>query len=283
MAFTVPQTSHAPRPVDLSDILRGARQLAADFDGSIVKDHEKDYMSSPLVVKAAELAALINQRYNLATVTGGRISRAKDWADASRTLLFAENGGVLYNPIDFSRRYEILVDEDEARFITHTVAPMLEKFLNSTFPGYEKSEGKHTMATYHKPQAVPIEEFKTAAFAFLESLSPEITSRLFYTHSHTLIDINHKGATKARAIRHIAGVTGVRPSKFVFYGDGSNDVPAFDAVLIANGKVIIPSNRDNVVKSWELKRSEDKRVFIHPFSATECYIDILDGLKRGSN
>ena len=266
---------------DLSVVLRKTNLIAADFDGSIVPDHLKNYIEDPLVLRAAELIrGLGATQYRFATVTGSRISRAMPWAEESMTPLFAENAGVLYDPREPSTKPRLLIDQEEADFIIKQIAPKIEAFLDRTFPGYEKSDGKLTMATYHKPENVPIEEFKDAVFDFIATLPLEARKRLFTTYSHTLVDINHKGADKSRAIRFMSVFFGIGVDRFTIYGDGDNDRPAFDAALSGNGTVIVPANHDKKVGEWLTGRTGDQRVVRHHLESTECLLDILSSLKR---
>ncbi len=266
---------------DLSVALRKTGIIAADFDGSIVPDHLKNYIEDPLVLKAAELVRGLGvTQCRFATVTGSRISRAKPWSDESGAPLFAENAGVLYDPRAPSGKLRLLIPQEEADFIIKQVAPKIEAFLDSEFPGYEKSDGKLTMATYHKPENVQMADFRDAVFGFVATLPFEVQDRLFTTYSHTLIDINHKGADKSRAIRFMSELFGIGIDRFTVYGDGDNDRPAFDAALAGNGTVIVPANHDKNVGEWLLGRAGDQRIVKHHLESTECLLDVLSGLRR---
>lgn len=281
MVSRMATSSFAQGHTDLSIVLRKTNLLAADFDGSIVPDHLKNYLDDPKVLRAAELIrGLEGTKFRFATVTGSRISRAKPWADESGAALFAENAGVVYNPRNPSEGIRLLIAQEEADFITGNIAPKIEAFLDSTFPGYEKSDGKLTMATYHKPEHVPIEDFKDAVFGFIASFPIEAQERLFTTYSHTLVDVNHKGADKSRAIRFMSEFFGIGVSKFTIYGDGDNDRPAFDEALAGRGTVIVPANHDKKVGEWLQRVEGNPLVVKHHLESTDCLLDILESLRR---
>ena len=281
MVSRTASSNFAQGHADLSLVLRRTSLLASDFDGSIVPDHLKNYLEDPKVLRAAELIrGLEGTKFRFATVTGSRVSRAKPWADESGAPLFAENAGVVYNPRTRSEGIKLLIAQEEADFIIGNVAPKIEAFLDSTFPGYEKSDGKLTMATYHKPEHVPIEDFKDAIFGFIASLPIDTQERLFTTYSHTLVDVNHKGADKSRAIRFMSEFFGIDASRFTIYGDGDNDRPAFNEALAGNGTVIVPANHDKKVGEW-LKGVEGNPLVVkHHLESTECLLDILASLQR---
>ena len=281
MVQSMSRARAVPAGKNLASALRSTALLGADFDGSIVPDHLNDYLSNPKVLHAASLVRGLNPtKHKFATVTGSRMSRAKPWADESLSPLFAENAGILYDPRSPSRKPILLIGQEEADFITKNVAPKIESFLDSTFPSYEKSDGKLTMATYHKPENIGIDEFKDAVFGFISTLPKETQERLFTTYSHTLVDINHKGADKSRAIRFMSDLFGIGVGRFTFFGDGDNDKPAFEAVLEGGGSVVIPANHDRKVGEWLTGRKEGERILKHGAESTDCLIDILSEMHR---
>ncbi|MCL4365445.1 HAD-IIB family hydrolase [Candidatus Marsarchaeota archaeon] len=271
----------AEQKTDLSVVLRRTLLIASDFDGSIVPDHMQNYHEDTRVIEAAELIReLTSKGYKFATVTGSRVSRAKLWADMSGSQLFAENAGVRYDPKHPSKAPRILVDREESDFIIKNVVPKIDAFLDKTFTGYTKSEGKYTMATYHKPESVTIEDFRNSIFGFIATLPMETRQRLFTTYSHTLVDVNHKGADKSRGIRFMHELFGIDVDRFTAYGDGDNDRPAFESVLTRNGTVIIPSNHDREVEAWLSGKQHDERIATHNLESTNCLVDILSELRR---
>src|SRR5579863_9996871 len=86
----------ALRPVSSKPIM-----IVADFDGTVVADHQENYLEDPQVMKLARLTSMANSAnsINVATVTGGRLSRTIRWADTTGTLLLVEHGNLLYDPV----------------------------------------------------------------------------------------------------------------------------------------------------------------------------------------
>ena len=262
--------------------LSRTKLILSDFDGSIVPDHIKNYMEDQKVLEAANIVrCLYPTPYKFATMTGGSIERITPWAELSGAPLFAENGGVLLDPRDKSGRIKILMDKEEADFIIKFISPMIEKELDKSYPGYTKSSTKITMATYFKPENVAIDEFRDHVLSFLSrELSKEQYARIFVTYGKTLIDVNHAGADKVRAVKFASKFFDAPIDRITAYGDGDNDRPAFDAILRGRGTVIIPANHDVEVRKWAEKNSGDLFITKHHLESTECLIDVLGQLYR---
>ena len=270
------------RVTDLTLALHRTRLLLSDFDGSIVPDHLKSYTEDPKVLEAANIArCLYPTPFKFATVTGGSLERLMPWAQMSNSPVFAENAGVVFNPRVKSGKITILMDKEKADFIIKLVSPMIERELERSYPGYGKSSTKITMSTYFKPEKVPIEEFRDHVLGFLSrELGAEQYSRIFVTYGKTLIDVNHSGADKSRAINFASELFKTPVDNMTAYGDGDNDRPAFDAIVRGKGTVIIPANHDEEVGKWAKDQKNYLRVTRHHLESTECFIDILQQLYR---
>ena len=265
------------KSTDLTLALHRTRLLLSDFDGSIVPDHLKRYTDDQKVLEAASIARCFYPTpFKFVTVTGGSLGRLMPWAEMSGAPVFAENAGVVFNPRDKSGKITILMDKEEADFIIKFVSPKIEMELERSYPGYGKSGNKITMSTYFKPQDVPIGEFRDHVLGFLSrELTAEQYSRIFVTYGKTLIDVNHVGADKSRAIRFASKLFNTEVDGMTAYGDGDNDRPAFDALIRGKGTVIIPANHDEEVGRWANRRENSLRVTKHHLESTECFIDLL--------
>ncbi len=256
--------------------------MLSDFDGSVVPDHLKNYMEDQKVMEAANIVrCLYPTPFKFATMTGGSLERITQWAEASGAPLFAENGGIVFDPRDKDKKITILMNREEADFIINFVSPKIDRELDRSYPGYSKSSRKITMATYFKPQNVQIEEFRDHVLNFLSrELTAEQYSRIFVTYGKDLIDVNHSGANKVRAVKFASKFFNKEVDSITAYGDGDNDRPAFDAVLKGGGSVIIPANHDEEVRKGADGRRGDFFVKKHHLESTECLIDILQQLYR---
>ena len=262
---------------DLTLALHRTRLLLSDFDGSIVPDHLKKYTDDQKVLEAANIArCLYPTPFKFVTMTGGSLERLMPWAEMSNAPVFAENAGVVFNPRDKSGKITILMGKEEADFIIKFVSPKIEHELERSYPGYGKSSNKITMSTYFKPENVPIEEFRDHVLSFLSrELDAKQYSRIFVTYGKTLIDVNHVGADKSRAIKFASELFRTEVDGMTAYGDGDNDRPAFDALIRGQGTVIIPANHDEEVGRWAENQKNHSRVTKHHLESTECFIDIL--------
>ncbi len=274
---------------NISTLRAGRREIsviAADFDGTIVEDHV-DYKTDKRALELAKLIASRDGQFEFTTVTGSRISRTQGWADLTLSTLFAENAGVSYDPRkDPSDRINIRTSEEKAKFITDVVAPEIEVFLAGKYPGFTKSDGKYTMATYHIPDNVKVENFYADIVGFVNQRFNGKSQDLFITYSHTLVDVNFKGATKARAVPILRSSFGVKGSNITIIGDGHNDIPAFDAALEVGGKVVIPANAripvpaNEPIIDWLSKNKNNPSIWEHDLRSTECVYDVVSGLRR---
>lgn len=256
--------------------LRGTSFVATDFDGCVA-GWNVDYRSDPRVKELAELVAGRGDRYEFAIISGGRVGRLRNFVDMVGAPLFAENGGVLYDPSNGEIR--ILADKEKIAPLMTEVIPRVDRFIESRFPGSKKSE-KLTMATYYRPKNVPIGTFESAVRELIESMPMELRLLVGTTFSESSIDVTFMGSNKAVAISHITELYGLDGRKIAYIGDGSNDIPAFDLVLAIGGITIMPKNSDLLVRQYAKQWSNSSRAIVHELEATECVIDVVKSLGR---
>ena len=216
--------------------------FVADMDGCLSFPFEQPHW--PSIHRLMELNGMSESEETIPalTICTGRplnyTEAIAQWMGLKLPFVF-EGGGGTYHPVTNELKWSAFLDDETMQALSD-IQHWIDENILTDYPEFIPEFTKKThLGLVHNDEQQIYEAYKLVE----EHVHAHYNQ--FETH-YTDVSINvvHKEANKARGVKELSRLTGIKVSEMAYIGDGTNDIPAMELV----GRAYAPVNSREEVK-----------------------------------